>query len=78
MSEIPDGTIKARATITLPGARAGDTVYVDPTLPYIRECLNAGWIVVDDPNPVVPVSDQEREATSTAAPTIVNRDEAAW
>jgi hypothetical protein len=37
--------ILVRATIHLPGLRLGDEALIDPSLPYERDCLNAGYLV---------------------------------
>lgn len=37
--------IEVRATVNLAGLRAGATALVDPSQPYIRDCLNGGYLV---------------------------------
>ncbi len=37
--------IEARATVNLPGLRAGETATVDPDLPYGRDLLERGYLI---------------------------------
>lgn len=37
--------VEVRATINLPGLRLGQTAFVDPSDPYIADCLAAELIV---------------------------------
>lgn len=51
----PEGTapeqrlIEVRATVNLAGLRAGATATVDPSQPYISDCLKGGYLVPVDP-----------------------------
>jgi hypothetical protein len=42
------GPILARATINLRGLPAGSTRKVDPTDPYVRMCLDHGYLVPEE------------------------------
>ncbi len=37
--------IEVRATINLPGLRAGAVVWVDPENEYVADCIEAGFLV---------------------------------
>ena len=37
--------ILVRATVNLPKLKAGQTATVDPTVPYVARCLEAGLVV---------------------------------
>lgn len=45
-----DGRVFVRATINLPGLRAGREAWVDPEEEYVKVCLAASYLVaVDEP-----------------------------
>lgn len=41
----PEGLLLVRAAIHLRGLRVGDTAFVDPTDPYIADCLKGEALV---------------------------------
>lgn len=44
-AEYAERIVTVRATINLPGLRRGETAVVDPDIPYIADCITAGYLV---------------------------------
>lgn len=41
--------ILVRATVHLPGLAVGQTVWTDPSVPYVAMCLRTGYVVKVNP-----------------------------